>query len=184
MTATATGAFGNAGTSFGLQGSLTSQASAGVNPGATGADNVLAAFSMAANSFDVAGRGISITAAGGFAANGNTKTVKIIIGSATAVVGSTIGSGGSTIATTGAVATNGTGWVLEASVFKYGAGASNTQTALHTAVTNVGTASVALLAPVALTLPENAPILIAVTGNAATTATDIALNLFQIDATN
>jgi hypothetical protein len=183
MTESLSEVFGNGTGSFGLEGNLSSQVSAGINPGATGADNVLAVYSIPANSFDQAGRGVTITAMGGYAANGNTKTVKIIVGAASAVVGSTIGSGGTTIASTGAVTTNGAGFSLQASVFKYGAAGSNTQQGIHNG-TQSGSAVAALITPSALTLVESAPILVAVTGNAATTATDIALNLLEVNATN
>jgi hypothetical protein len=183
MTASENEFFGNGTGSFGLEGNLSCQVSAGVNPGATGADNVLAVYSLPANSFDIAGRGITINAAGGYAANVNTKTVKIIVNPATAVVGSTVGSGGTTIASSGAVTTNGAGFSLQASVFKYGATGSNTQQGIHTAAQN-GSALAALITPAAVTLVENAGILIAVTGNAATTATDIALNFFEVNACN
>jgi hypothetical protein len=183
MTETMSEFFGNGTGNFALEGNLAAQVSAGVNPGATGADNVLAVYSLPANSLDQPGRGITISAAGGYAANANTKTVKIIVGAASAVVGSTIGSGGTTIASSGAVTTNGAGWSLGASIFKYGAAGSNTQQGIHAAAQSGG-AVAALITPAALTLNEGAPILIAVTGNAATTATDIALNLLEVNATN
>jgi hypothetical protein len=183
MTATESEVFGNGPGSFGFEGNLSCQPSAGVNPGATGADNVLAVYTLPANSFDVAGRSLSISAAGAYAANGNTKTVKIIVGAASAVVGSTIGAGGTTLATTGAVVTNGAGFQLSGNITKYGAAGSNTQIGVNNQATN-GSTGAALAVPAALTLPENAPIVIAVTGNAATTATDIALNLFTVKAAN
>jgi hypothetical protein len=183
MTATENEFFGSGSATFGLEGNIACQASAGVNPGATGADNVLAVFSIPANSFDQAGRAVSIAAIGGFAANTNTKRVKIIVGAASAVVGSTIGSGGTTIADTAAVTTNGAGWSLGASVVKYGAAGSNTQQGIHSAA-QVGSAVAALITPASLTLTENLPILVAVTGNATTTATDIALNAFEVNACN
>jgi hypothetical protein len=183
MTATMNEFFGSGSGNFGLEGNISCQPSAGVNPAATGADNVLAVFSIPANSFDQNGRGIAISAVGGFAANTNNKRVKIIVGAASAVVGSTIGSGGTTIADTGTVATNGAGFQLQASVFKYGAAGSNTQIGIHNQA-QMGSATAALISPAALTLAENLPILVAVTGNATTTATDIALNLLEINATN
>jgi predicted amidohydrolase len=47
-----------------------------VNPGATGADNVIAVYSLMANSFDQANRGLTITAMGVFAANANTGGIR------------------------------------------------------------------------------------------------------------
>jgi hypothetical protein len=160
--------------------------SAGVQPGATGADNVLAFFSLPANSFDgVANtnRGLCISAQGSFGATGNNKRVKIIFNPATAVVGSTVGAGGTTIADTGTVATNGGGWSLAANVFKYGAANSNTQIGLHQQA-QVGAAVAALLAPSLITAVENAAILIAVTGNATTAASDIVFSFLEVNAMN
>lgn len=151
------------------------------NPGATGADNVLAVYSLPANTFDTASRSIKIRAVGSFAGNTNAKTVKIIFNATTAVVGSTV-TGGSTIASTGAyVVGTATGFSIEAEVYKLGAAGSNTQTGVN-ASNLVGATNAAILAPVAITAKENANILIAVTGNAATTATDIGLLVLEVTA--
>jgi hypothetical protein len=183
MTATLTEFFGNGTGSFGLEGNLSAQVSAGVNPVATAADNVLAVYSLPAGSFDQAGRAISISAVGGYGATTNNKRVKIIVGAATAVVGSTIGAGGTTVADTGTVATNGLGFSLGASITKYGAAGSNTQQGTNS-VAQSGSAGGALITPAALTLNESLPILIAVTGNATTATTDIALNVFTVKGAN
>lgn len=173
--------FGSGSGTFGDQGNANVQiSSAGINPGATGADNVLAVFTIPALSFDVAGRGLTFCAMGSYASNGNTKRVKIIFNATTAVVGSTV-SGGTTIADTGSVITSGGGWALSADVFKYGAAASNTQIALHQQAQN-GSATAALLAPSLTTATESGAIIVAVTGNATTTATDIVFNFFQANA--
>jgi hypothetical protein len=164
---------------------------AGVNPGATAADNVLAAYTIPANSFDGTGnRGISIMAAGSFANNTNAKRIKIIFNPATAVVGSTVGASGTTIADSGSYSTTGQqGWQMSANVFKYGAANSNTQygqcsgIAIGIAHLGLGSALAAGL-PQLMTATENAPILVAVTGNATTAATDIALNFVEINAMN
>ena len=156
--------------------------SAGVQPGATGADNVLAAYSIPANSFDVAGRGICLTAQGSFGATGNNKRIKIIFNATTAVVGSTV-TGGTTICDTGTVATNGGGWSLQGNVFKYGAAGSNTQVGLHQQA-QVGAAVAAMLAPSLITATESGAILVAVTGNATTAASDIVFNFFEANAMN
>jgi hypothetical protein len=182
MTATETEVFGNGSAQFGLEGNIYTLVSAGVNPASTGGDIVLAVYSLPANSFDIAGRGVTLYAVGGFAANANTKRVKLIVGATAAVVGSAV-SGGTAIADTGAVTTNGAGWELSAGIFKYGATGSNTQIVVHEAA-QAGSAVSALISPAALTLAESQPILIAVTGNATTTATDIALNVFECNATN
>lgn len=163
------------------EGNLFRFASAGLNPSATAADNVLAVYALPASSFDVTGRGINVLAQGSFASSGNVKTVKVIYNATTAVVGSTV-TGGTTIASGTTSAAIG-GWALEANVFKYGASGSNTQIALHMAFQS-GSVVGALASPSLLTATESGIILIAVTGNAATTATDIALNLFTINAMN
>lgn len=155
-----------------------------VSPGATGADNVIFVYSMPANSFDASGRGVTITAAGNFAANGNTKTVKMILNPSTAVVGSTVGAGGTTIASTGAVTQNGGAWVMNASLFKRGANGSNTQVAVPGGVVLSGSHAGATAACAEVTATESGAILIAITGNAATTATDILGVFFEVNAMN
>jgi hypothetical protein len=155
----------------------------GISPGATGADNVLAVYTIPAGSFDTAGRGISIVAQGSFAANGNTKQVRIIVNPASAVVGSTVGAGGTVVADTGPVTTNGGGWCLAAAVYKYGANGSNTQIGYHQQ-SQTGATIGALLAPSPIAANESAPILVAITGNATTTATDILLQSLSVGASN
>lgn len=176
--------FGSSTGTFNLEGNLNRQISAaGISPGATAADNVLAVYTLPANAFDVAGRGLNIVAEGSFAATANNKRVKIIFNPATAVVGSTVGASGTTIADTGTVATNGTGWSLEANVFKYGAAGSNTQIGLHQQA-QVGAAVASLLVPSLITAAENGAILIAITGNATTAASDILFNFLEVNAMN
>jgi hypothetical protein len=173
--------FGKSGGDFGASGNLnTSISGAGVSPGATGADNVLAVFTLPANAFDVASRGINISAAGSFANNAHTKDCKIIFNPSTAVVGSTVGSGGTTIADTGSFSTAANvGWSLEANVYKYGAAGSNTQLGIHAAA-QIGATVGTLLIPTLITATESGAILIAITGNAGTTATDILLNFAEL----
>lgn len=155
----------------------------GVSPGATGVDSVLAVYSLPANFFDVAGRGLAISAMGSFGATANNKDVKIIFNPATAVVGSTVGTGGITVADSGVVATNNLGWSLQAQVFKYGAAGSNTQLGLHNQAQTGGTVA-SLLKPQAIAAAENAAILVAVTGNATTATSDIVFNWLGIEAMN
>lgn len=177
-------------TQFGLgsalmaeEGNIVRQAnSTGISPALTGADVVVAVYSMPANSFDAAGRGLNLLAMGSFAANANTKRLKLIFNATTAVVGSAV-TGGTTICDTGAVTTNGQGWCLEANVFKYGSAGSNTQLGIHQSAQTGGTVS-PLLAPSVITAVESGPILIAVTANATTTATDILFNFLEINAMN
>lgn len=177
-------AFGGGAATFLEEGNILRQVvGTGINPGATAADNVLSSYSIPASSFDAAGRGITISAAGSFAATANNKRVKLIINPATAVVGSTVGAGGTTICDTGTVATNNQGWQLQGSVFKYGAAASNTQLGIHNQA-QCGSAVSAMLAPSLITATESGAILVAITGNATTAATDIALFFVEINAMN
>ncbi len=176
--------FGSSTASFPEEGNINRQISAaGVQPGATGVDSVLAVYSLPASAFDQLGRGLTITAAGSFGATVNTKRVKLIFNPATAVVGSTVGAGGTTVADTAAVVTNGGGWQLAASIFKYGANGSNTQIGIHNQA-QIGAAVAALLAPALITATESGPILIAATGNATTATTDIAYNWLEVNAMN
>ncbi len=155
--------------------------SAGINPGAAGAvDSVLAIYSIPAGYFASTGIGVALTAAGSFAANGNTKTLKVIYNATTAVVGSTV-TGGTTIATTGAVTTSGGGWEMAAEVFKVGAAGANTQVAIHSQA-QVGAAVSALTAPTTnLTATESGAILCAITG-ACSVTTDVIFNYLEVEA--
>lgn len=155
----------------------------GVQPGGTAADNVLAVYSLPANSFDVAGRAFEITACGTYGATANSKTVKLILNPSTAVVGSTVGSGGTTICSTGTVTTNGGGWSLRATFTKYGVAGSNTQLGLNLS-NQQGSTTPVIIAPAAITAVESGAILIAVTGNAATAASDILFNYLEIYGKN
>jgi hypothetical protein len=180
--------FGSGSATFLEEGNISRQTLAvgsGVSPVGTGADSVLAFFTIPANSFDIAGRGLQITAAGSFAANGNNKTVKLIASNTLPVVGNAPpGTGNAiTIATTGVVTTNNQGWSISANLFKYGANGSNTQLAIHSQA-QVGAAVSALQVPANATLIENAAMYLMSTGNAGTTATDIVQNWFEINAMN
>lgn len=154
-----------------------------ITPTATGADNVLAVFSLPANLFDEEGRGILIRAMGRLATNINTKQIKLIFNPSTAVVGSTVGTGGTTIADTGGVAGSNVGWVAEGVVYKTGALGSNTQYGQGGLVQH-GATLIAGGIPSAPAAIESGPILVAVTGNATTTATDIELKLFEVIGLN
>ena len=159
-------------------GILNSQvSSAGVSPGSTGNDNVLAAYTLPASAFDVAGREIMISAYGSFAATANLKQLKIYVGCATATVGSAV-SGGVVIGDGGAVTSSGTGWRLVANVVKYGAASSNTQIGVQ----NTGMTSI--VTPQLLTMTESGTVLIAVTGNATIASSDIVFNLLTVEYAN
>jgi hypothetical protein len=145
---------------------------------------VLAVYTLPAGCFDQAFRGLNITAMGTIASNTNAKRCKIIFNPTTAVVGQVV-TGGTTVADTGVLNTTSAagGWSLGADIFKYGAAGSNTQQAIHQQA-QAGSVVGALVAPSAVTAPENAPILVAITGNAGTTAADIVFNFMQIEAMN
>ena len=165
------------------EGNIYRNVSAGTNPANTGGDYVLATFALPAYSFDIAGRGLNLLAQGSVANNTNAKRIKLYFNCTTATVGSTV-TGGTVIADTGSYSTTGAaGWSLEANVFKYGASGSNTQLALHMSA-QVGNTVGTLLVPSALTATESGTILMAVTGNATTAATDIIYNFFEINAMN
>jgi hypothetical protein len=158
--------------------------SVGRSPSATGADKILSLMTVPANAFDIANRGINIMAAGN-APNTDARTIKIIVNPTTPTLGATV-SGGTTIATltnTGAQSGASGGWNIQANIFKYGAAGSNTQNAIHESG-QIGSFFTALTAPSQTTFPENAPIVIAITGNATTTATDVVLSFAQIFAMN
>ena len=144
---------------------------------------------MPANTLNVAGVGgtggaaLRIRAFGRFGATANNKTVKIIFNPATAVLGATVGSGGTTLLSSGVVAINALGFVLEAWVAKVGLPNANTQVGGQV-LNIVGATIVSPPIPVYPTAVENADILIAVTGNAATATTDIVLDFMSVEALN
>jgi hypothetical protein len=151
-------------------------------PAGTAADVIVAVYTMPANAFDVAGRSVWFTVSGATANNGNTKRAKIIFNAAAPVIGQTV-SGGTTIADTGACTNALAGWTLGAIVQKTGAAGSNTQVTIHQAA-QCGNTLGTLVPPAALTAPENATINFVVTINCTTTATDMVLNLIQVNGMN
>ncbi len=168
---------------FGDQGNLFINAAAATNPATTGGDIVMSSFSVPALTLDVAGRSLAFEGYGSTASVTNARTIKIIVNCTTAVVGSAV-TGGTTIASITSSATAGSGgWFIGGQLTKYGVAASNTQIAVHFSG-QMGSVAIALVAPQALTLTENAAILCALTINAATTATDASYNMFQINMMN
>lgn len=157
----------------------------GVNPGATGADNVLAVFSIPANAFDGLGpgRGLNIDVTATIAANANAKALKIIFNATTAVVGATV-TGGTTLANSGALGAAVTVVNLLAKVYKTGLAGSNTQVGWSPGVNTNIAQTVFVTTPAAIAAVESAPILLAITGNAGTAVTDIALNAVEITGMN
>lgn len=157
-----------------------------VTPGGIGNDYVVATYTVPANAFDgLAGtnRGIMVVANGNYAANANTKRVRLWWNPATAVVGSVIGAGGSLMADTLAQTTNGGSWQVSGNVFKRGSAGSNTQT-----VTSNGAISGSLHAGMSTTVDatatESGSILIAITINNTTTATDAGLCWMEVNCMN
>jgi|ERR1700730_5717855 len=159
--------------------------SGGVSPGATGADNVLASSIVPGGIFDgISNRGVKITAFGTFATNANVKTVKIIYNPTTSVVGTTITGGTTLVATPGATASN-QPWFLEAVVVDVTGANNQVGFMLNSWFGIAGTLTdLAVTVPQFLTADETKDIPIAITGNAATTATDIVLLYFAISGYN
>ena len=149
-------------------------------------DDVLASYPMPASSFDVAGRGLCITAQGTTGQTNNDKRVKLWFN---ATISAGIVTGGSVIADTGpwingTVPNNNVGWQLMANVFKYGTAGSNTQYAQGTAI--LGGIHGGIGSPVFPTALESGAIVIALTGSSYTTgaANDVVGAWFEINAMN
>jgi hypothetical protein len=149
-------------------------------------DDVLVSYSLPASSFDIAGRGLCITAQGTTGQTNNNKRVKLWF-NATISAGKVIGGG--VIADTGAwtngtVPNNNVGWQLMANVIKYGAAGSNTQYAQGTAI--LGGIHGGIGSPVFSTALESGAIVIALTGSSYTTgaANDVVATWFEVNAMN
>lgn len=168
--------------------------STGISPSATGADKIVAAFTLPANFFDIAGRGLQVSVWGTAAANGNNKEFKVVLGATnsgitngTNVAGQTDGTvtvtGGTTILDTGALTTNNGGLILVGQIFKYGAAGSNTQASMTTGIIGGGTHA-GCGTWTNQTFTEANALLLAVTARATTTATDIVFTGFECTAFN
>lgn len=157
---------------------------AGQGNGADTTDDVLFTYALPASALDVAGRQVTITAAGKFAATANNKRVKVWWGTTTQTVGAAV-AGGTLIADSGVVTTNNGGWTASVQVSKYGAAGSNTQIATNAQVV-AGTSHLGTAVPVALTAAENGVINITVTGSSSTTgaANDVLGQLLDIAFNN
>jgi hypothetical protein len=149
-------------------------------------DDVLASYVLPASSFDVAGRGLCITAQGSTGPTTNNKRVKLWFNAT--ISGGTVGTG-TVIADTGAwtnppTPNNNVGWQLTANVFKYGAAGSNTQYAQGSAI--LGGVHGGIGMPIFATATEAGAIVIAVTGSSYTTgaANDVVATLFEVNAMN
>jgi hypothetical protein len=174
--------FGSGTAQIVAEGNIFRSVSAGVTCGGSGNDFVIGVYTIPGNSFDIAGRGVTITAQGSFGGNTNSKRVKIIFNPVAAVIGQVI-NGGTLVADTGSVLTNGSGWSIQANIFKYGVNGSNTQIGLHQQ-SQVGPAVSPLVAPTLLTATESGAIIVAVTGNPGTLPGDISMNLMEVNAVN
>lgn len=161
-------------------GNLTAQVNAaGQGNGADLTDDVLFTYALPASAFDVAGRQLTITAAGKFGATANNKRIKIWIGTTTQNVGAAV-AGGVLVCDSGVVTQNAGGWAASVIVQKYGAAGSNTQLASNAQV--VGTTHLGAQAPVALTQVESGVINVTITGASPTTgaANDVVGQQFDV----
>jgi hypothetical protein len=158
--------------------------SAGQGNAAATTDTVLFTYALPASALDVAGRQVTITAAGSFAANANNKRVKIWWGTTTQTVGSAV-AGGTLVCDSGVVTTNAGGWSASAQVSKYGAAGSNTQIATN-AQAIAGSTHLGTSAPALLTATESGVINITVTGASSTTgaANDVLGQLLDVAFNN
>lgn len=174
----------NGGSSAGLCGNISCAVNAtGQGNGADTTDDVLATYALPANFFDQAGRQVTVTALGKFAANGNNKRVKLWIGTTTQTLGAAV-AGGTLIADSGVVTTNNGGWQLTANVTKYGAAGSNTQIAQGQVI--AGATHTGTQVPVLTTATESGAINITVTGASSTTgaANDVLGQMLEITLSN
>ncbi len=168
------------------------QAAAGINPGATGADKIVAAVWIPAGTFDKANRGIVATMIATGAANNNSRRMKIILGDTNAtfpalpaVDGSVTTTGGTVIGDSGALTTtmNAVSAFLQCQLFKRGANGSNTQNSMTTAIIGGGTHG-GVGAYTDQTFNEATNLCLVFTVSAATTATDIAYNQAEVTVYN
>lgn len=166
-------------------GNLSIQVSpAGNGNAAATTDTVLFTYALPASSLDIAGRQVSIAAAGSFAVNTNNKQIKLWWGTTSQTVGSAV-VGGVLLAQSGVVTTSGGGWSAQVQAEKYGVNGSNTQIATGASVV-AGVTHLGTSAPVLLTATENAVINITVTGASSTTgaANDVLAQFFDIAFNN
>jgi len=171
-----------------------------VNAGATGfggsgtgsVDNILGGIVLDASAFDIAGRGLAITAQGMTGATGNAKFWKLWINptmSGQAVVGGVLTNAGTVTAagsgalllSSGSQTTNNGGWQLFGNLFKYGAAGSNTQYFQGNWI--AGATHGGMASTIALTQSEAATMTIVVTGNGVA-ANDVVLQFLEMNAMN
>jgi hypothetical protein len=162
--------------------------------GADTTDDILGGIVLPAGAFDVAGRGLCITAQGKLGATANNKRFRLWINPAMAgqtVTGGVISGGTVTGAGSGLLAVDSgsqtgsaVGWSILANLFKYGAAGSNTQYVQGSPIT--GATHGGINTPAFTTFTESAAMNIVVTGGSPTTgaAGDVMLNFLEINAMN
>jgi len=136
---------------------------AGVSPSATGSDKVLLQALLKSRALYKTGFGLYVVGFGTFAANGNTKTLKLWLG-ATAV-------GGMTVFSSGAITVNGNAWIIEAMIFRSG---SKTQLAVGQ-ISVQGTATI-VAAVTTGTQDDTVDLIVSLSANCATATTDVVCN--------
>jgi hypothetical protein len=157
-------------------------------------DDILAGFVLPAGAYDIANRGLCITAQGKTGATGNNKKYRLWINptmSGQTITNGVISGGTVTGAGSGALLLDSTvqtgnavGWCLTGNLFKYGAPGSNTQYfqgSIINATTHAG-----ITVPAFLAQSESAVMNIVVTGSSSTTgaANDVILNWLEVNAMN
>ena len=159
-------------------------------------DDVLGGVQLPAGCFDIAGRGLCITAQGITGATNNNKRFKIFVNPTLAgatitngVISGGTASGGTVICDSGAwlngtTPNNAVGWSASSNIFKYGAPGSNTQYAQGCPI--LGTLHGGIMVPVYPAVTESAVINIVATGSSYTSgaANDIILNFLEVNAMN
>lgn len=193
MPGTALNQFGSGTGTFFPKGLISKYTSnTGLSPAGTGGDYVISAYTIPASSLDgITNRGVKVEVWGKFANNGNTKQVKISFNAGAAVVGSliTLAPSGIVAFDTGSFSTSAaTGFYGSALLMKYNAAESNNQMCVSgggwTNIATLGGGTVATASPQGVSGNESGGILVAVTANAGSTATDIIVNQILITAIN
>lgn len=157
-------------------------------------DDIVGGIGLDAGAFDVAGRGLCITAQGKFGAAANNKRFKLWANPAMSgqtvtagvISGGTVTGAGSGVLLydSGVQTGNNVGWSLIGNLFKYGAAGSNTQ--YFQAMPIFGATHGGITLPVFSTLTESAIINLVITGASPTTgaANDVVLTFFEVNAMN
>jgi hypothetical protein len=157
-------------------------------------DDIIGGIVLPAGAFDVAGRGLCITAQGKLGSTANNKRFRLWINptmsgqvvTAGVISGGTVtGAGSGVLAVDSGTQTgNAVGWSILANFFKYGSAGSNTQYVQGSPIT--GTTHGGINAPAFTALTESAAINIVVTGASQTTgaANDVVLNFLEVNAMN